>query len=77
MHSNLAGNLCIPSTLKIRLLNKGDLPALEWDGEYIHYRRLFKKIYKSARKGNSILWVIELKDSGLIGQLFVQLASRP
>ena len=75
MKSNLAVNLNIPSILSIRLLKKSDLPSLEWDGEYIHFRRLYKKIYKSARKGNSILWVIELKDTGLIGQLFVQLAS--
>jgi ribosomal protein S18 acetylase RimI-like enzyme len=75
IRSNPADNLYTHSFLNIRRLKKSDLPALEWDGEYIHYRRLFKELYKNATKGNSILWVIELKDTGLIGQLFVQLTS--
>ena len=75
MPSISSGDVYVPSFYNIRQLKKSDLPALEWEGEYVHYRRLYKEIYKSARKGNSILWVIELSDTGLIGQLFVQLTS--
>jgi ribosomal protein S18 acetylase RimI-like enzyme len=59
----------------IRPLREGDLPALEWDGEYKHFRRMYADIYQSSRKGRSVLWVAELEGSGIIGQIFVQLAS--
>jgi ribosomal protein S18 acetylase RimI-like enzyme len=73
--SNQGENSKHKSFIMIRQLYKSDLPALEWDGEYIHYRNLFREIFKHARKGDSILWVLELRDTGIIGQLFVQLKS--
>lgn len=64
--------------LKIRYLTQTDLPDLEWDGQYTHFRRLYTEIYQSSLKGKAVLWVAELKDKGIIGQLFVQLtSSRP
>lgn len=63
------------SRLKIRQLVQGDLPALEWDGEYSHFRRLYAEIYQSAKRGRSVLWVADLQGAGVIGQLFVQLTS--
>lgn len=63
------------SKVLIRRLSKADLPALEWDGEYTRFRRLFAETYQSAMKGRAILWVADLPDNGLIGQLFVQLNS--
>jgi ribosomal protein S18 acetylase RimI-like enzyme len=61
--------------VKIRQIRKSDLKALEWDGEFTHFRRLYEASYSSARNGNSILWLAELLSDGLIGQLFVQLSS--
>ncbi len=63
------------SDIQIRNLIREDLPALEWEGEYTHFRRLYWDIYQSARRGEAILWVAELKRAGIIGQLFVQLNS--
>ncbi len=63
------------SQVQIRRLNKADLPALEWDGEYTRFRRLFAETYESALKGRAILWVADLAGNGLIGQLFIQLNS--
>jgi ribosomal protein S18 acetylase RimI-like enzyme len=61
-----------------RLLRKSDLPALEWNGEYTHFRRLFEASHHSATQGRSVLWVVEKPKVGIIGQLFVQLhSSRP
>jgi len=60
---------------KIRQVNRCDLPDLEWDGEYIFYRRLYKEIFVNACNGKAILWVVDLNGTGLIGQLFVQLQS--
>lgn len=59
--------------VKIRLLIKSDLPALEWDGEYTHFRRIYSEAYDRARSGRSVLWVADLPGLGIIGQLFVQL----
>jgi ribosomal protein S18 acetylase RimI-like enzyme len=61
--------------VEIRLGLEGDLPALEWNGEYIHFRRLYSQVYQSACEGRALIWVADLVDEGLIGQLFVQLSS--
>ena len=52
-----------------------DLPALEWEGEFTHFRRLYAEAYASAKRGSAVLWVAELASSKIIGQLFVQLNS--
>jgi len=57
----------------IRTVTEADLPALEWDGEYTHYRRMYADAFYRSEQGRSILWVAELPGSGLIGQAFVQL----
>ena len=62
--------------IQYRTLVKDDLPALEWDGEYAHFRRLYREIYRSACQGRALMWVVTLPDKGLIGQVFVQLTSQ-
>ena len=59
----------------IRLIEKRDLPSLEWGGEYTHFRRLFAEAYQQAEMGNAVLWMAEIDVLGLVGQLFVQLRS--
>jgi ribosomal protein S18 acetylase RimI-like enzyme len=61
--------------IRMRSATDADLPALEWNGEYRHFRQLYHEIFHSARQGEALLWVAELPSSGVIGQLFVQLAS--
>jgi ribosomal protein S18 acetylase RimI-like enzyme len=61
--------------LIIRKAIEQDLPALEWDGEYSHFRRLFRSLYQSSLKGETNLWIAEMPDAGLIGQIFVQFIS--
>lgn len=63
------------SLLNIRTATQADLPALEWGGEYTHFRRLYEDIYRSSQRGEAVLWVAELDERGVIGQLFVQLTS--
>jgi len=64
-----------PHRLLVRQVTQDDLQALEWDGEYSHFRRLYRDIYHSACQGKAVLWVGELEDEGVIGQVFVQLDS--
>lgn len=61
----------------IRTAHRSDLPALEWGGEYSHFRLLYRDIYQGVLRGEAVMWVAELESVGVIGQLFVQLiASR-
>jgi ribosomal protein S18 acetylase RimI-like enzyme len=59
----------------IRHPAQADLLALEWNGAYTHFRRLYQEIYESSLRGEAILWVLELPEAGVVGQLFVQLIS--
>ncbi|NPV56312.1 MAG: GNAT family N-acetyltransferase [Anaerolineae bacterium] len=59
--------------VRLRHVRREDLPELEWDGEYTHFRRVFAQGFQRARSGLSILWVAELPGSGVIGQVFIQL----
>jgi ribosomal protein S18 acetylase RimI-like enzyme len=59
----------------IRHPTQADLLALEWNGAYTHFRRLYQDIYDSSLRGEAILWVLELPEAGVVGQLFVQLIS--
>ncbi len=61
--------------LTIRHLEKADLPALEWDGEYTKYRRMYATLYRETRIGRVLMWVIESPSGEIIGQVFVMLYS--
>jgi ribosomal protein S18 acetylase RimI-like enzyme len=58
----------------IRQATKDDLPDLEWDGEYTHFRRLYADTYTLVQQAKAIMWIAELNRTGLIGQCFVSLA---
>jgi len=61
------------SRVIIRHLGKEDLPDLEWDGEYTHFRRVYSDTHERACKGFALNWVVELENIGIIGQVFIQL----
>ena len=63
------------SGIVLRTANECDLPALEWEGEYIHYRRLYRQIFESTLIGKAIIWLANLSGGLLVGQVFVQLSS--
>jgi len=57
----------------IRHASRQDLPALEWEGEFTHFRHVFAEAFRLKELGDVIMWVAELPEFGLIGQLFIQL----
>jgi ribosomal protein S18 acetylase RimI-like enzyme len=63
------------SQVIIRKITKNDLPALEWDGEYRHLRRVYAFSYQAQASGRVVIWVAELPGAGIIGQIFLQLLS--
>lgn len=58
----------------IRRLAWRDLDALEWDGQYTHFRRVFRANYEDMQRGQRMMWVAEV-DGRLVGQVFVQMLS--
>jgi ribosomal protein S18 acetylase RimI-like enzyme len=66
-------NFIDTSAVIIRTAAKDDLQKLEWDGELIHYRRLFADTYRLVETGQAKIWIAEKQDEYLIGQLFVSL----
>jgi ribosomal protein S18 acetylase RimI-like enzyme len=57
----------------IRSLEERDLPALEWDGQYLSFRRLFRQSFDDMRAGTRLLLVLVRKPArDIIGQLFIQ-----
>ncbi len=59
----------------IRAAREEDLPALEWDGEFIHFRQLYRDAYRRAQQNLSLIWLAVLPNAKLIGQVFIQLNS--
>jgi ribosomal protein S18 acetylase RimI-like enzyme len=59
----------------IRKGRRSDLPSLEWNGAYSHFRRLYREIYEGVERGEALIWVAETPMQGIIGQMFVQLVS--
>jgi ribosomal protein S18 acetylase RimI-like enzyme len=65
----------ITEQVVIRQIRREDLLALEWEGEYTHFRRLFADAFRRTLRGDAVMWVAELPEVNLVGQLFVQLNS--
>ena len=65
----------LSAQLNIRKATDNDLIHLEWDGEYRHFRKLYQDIFESSKKGDAILWVVDLNGYGIVGQAFIQLIS--
>lgn len=63
------------SEVVLRPIQKKDLPALEWDGEYKHFRRVYLEVFRRMRSGLAIMWAADLPAEGIIGQVFVQYSS--
>jgi ribosomal protein S18 acetylase RimI-like enzyme len=62
----------------IRQANKDDLPDLEWNGAYTHFRRLYADTFALVQQAKAIIWIAEMDGNGLIGQCFVSLkGNRP
>lgn len=57
----------------IRQAVREDLIGLEWDGEFTHFRRVYADAFHRSQQGLAQIWVADLPDKGIIGQVFIQL----
>jgi ribosomal protein S18 acetylase RimI-like enzyme len=55
---------------QIRDATEKDLPAMEWEGEYSHFRLVYRRAMRDANKGRQTLLVADL-NSNIVGQIFV------
>jgi ribosomal protein S18 acetylase RimI-like enzyme len=58
----------------IRRADERDLPALEWEGEYARFRRVYRNAMGEARRNRKMILVAE-SDRLIIGQIFIQYQS--
>ncbi|HKY84830.1 MAG TPA: GNAT family N-acetyltransferase [Anaerolineales bacterium] len=58
----------------IRMGGMADLPALEWDGEYLRYRAVYRSALEAAERGERALLVAEV-DGEVVGQIFIHFVS--
>lgn len=61
------------SGYRIRPLGRADAEAIEWDGEFSHFRRLYARSFERAEAGQAALWGIDDAEGNLVGQVFVLL----
>ncbi len=63
----------IEDEFTVRPVEERDLSALEWDGTFLHFRRLFRQAYEDMRLGTRYLLMMEHAPSGeMVGQVFIQ-----
>ncbi|MBI3158717.1 MAG: GNAT family N-acetyltransferase [Chloroflexi bacterium] len=62
--------------VQVRRVREADLPEMEWEGEYAHFRRVYRQVYERSLKGRALMWVADLPGIGLVGQVFVQMDGR-
>lgn len=60
--------------VKIRSIREAELPALEWEGAYAHYRRVYRQTYADVVRGQRLM-LVAAAGAQLVGQIFVQLSS--
>lgn len=75
VHNNQSPSYLWMEKVIIRHLIFSDLPQLEWNGEYKHLRQVYLNAYRNRNKGKNVLWVADLPQTGVIGQVFIQLNS--
>jgi ribosomal protein S18 acetylase RimI-like enzyme len=62
-------------TIGIRQATKDDIKLLEWNGQYKHYRNLFRRSFKEQVQGRRYLLVAD-HNGYPVGRLFVQFKGR-
>jgi ribosomal protein S18 acetylase RimI-like enzyme len=65
-----------PGDIKIRKLDSSELSALEWGGEYTHFRRMYHQAFLRMRENLGNIWVAVLPNKKIIGQVIITHLSR-
>lgn len=64
-------DLILKANLKIRIGKAADVKKLEWNGQFTHFRNLFRRAYTEQRKGKRLMLVMDFNGYP-IARLFIQ-----
>jgi ribosomal protein S18 acetylase RimI-like enzyme len=73
-HDNIHQQLVLNTQLKIRVAQASDVSKLEWNGQFTHFRNLFKRAYDEQQQGRRIMLVMDFNEYP-IARLFIQFLS--
>ena len=71
IHEFTQHELRLKAKLKIRMATADDVMQLEWNGQYTHFRNLFRRAYREQRRGNRVMLVMDFNGYP-IARLFIQ-----
>lgn len=63
--------LSLKAKLKLKIATPSDIKKLEWNGQYTHFRNLFRRAYLEQQKGRRLMLVMEFNNYP-IARLFIQ-----
>ena len=74
IHDFTHHELTLKATLQIRKATLEDVKRLEWNGQFTHLRKLFRRAYLEQRNGNRLMLVMDFNGYP-IARLFIQFLS--
>lgn len=63
--------LDLQAKLQIRVARASDVHKLEWDGQFTHFRNLFRRAFSEQRRGNRLMLIMDFNNYP-IARLFIQ-----
>ncbi len=63
--------IIVPLSITLRPATRDDLPKLEWYGQYIHYRNLFRRAFREQQLGRRLILVADCNGFP-VGHIFIQ-----
>jgi ribosomal protein S18 acetylase RimI-like enzyme len=66
--------MSLSATIKLRVAEKSDIPKLEWNGQYSHFRSMFRRAYREQVQGRRLILILEYNKYP-IGHIFIQFTS--
>jgi ribosomal protein S18 acetylase RimI-like enzyme len=63
--------LTLACQIAFRPAKESDLPLLEWGGEYVHFRHVFRQNYQQQQRGERLMLLAVLNNYP-IGQMFIR-----
>ena len=70
-HESIHKHLTLKAKLKLRVAKASDVSKLEWNGQFTHFRNLFRRAYSEQRRGNRLMLVMDFNGYP-VARLFIQ-----
>jgi len=70
-HETIHKQLTLKAKLKVRVATASDVNKLEWNGQFTHFRNLFRRAFTEQRRGNRLMLVMDFNGYP-IARLFIQ-----